>query len=91
MKLSILAASLILFLSGCQNFDGERFMKNFGEGLAAGSNSYSYPNSYSNSYGGSTMCPDGSYVSGTRCNLCPNGQYVSGSCVLMPNGQYIGR
>ncbi len=38
-----------------------------------------------------TMCPDGSYVSGTRCTLCPNGQYVAGRCSLMPNGQYIGR
>jgi hypothetical protein len=37
------------------------------------------------------MCPDGSYVSGTKCTLCPNGQYVAGRCSLMPNGQYIGR
>ena len=52
-----------------------------------------------------SLCPDGSYVSGDRCNLnpdgsytsgsrstlCPDGSYVSGStCHLMPDGSYIG-
>ncbi len=38
-----------------------------------------------------TMCPDGSYVSGSTCTLCPNGSYVGGGrCVLQPNGTYTG-
>jgi hypothetical protein len=55
----------------------------------------SYSNFFIDSFSGgatdSTMCPDGSYVSGPSCTLCPNGQYVAGRCSLMPNGQYIGR
>lgn len=40
----------------------------------------------------STMCPDGTYVSGPRCTLCPDGTYVGGSrCVLQPNGTFTGR
>ena len=52
----------------------------------------------------STLCPDRTYVSGSRCNLnpdgsytsgsrstlCPDGTYVSGTrCHLMPDGSYI--
>lgn len=42
----------------------------------------------------STMCPDGSYVSGTRCNLTPNGTYVGSgnghnSMTICPDGSYV--
>ena len=38
----------------------------------------------------STLCPNGTYVSGNICTLCPNGQYVGGtSCVLAPDGTYV--
>ncbi len=38
-----------------------------------------------------TMCPDGSYVSGSTCTLCPNGSYVGGGqCMLQPDGTYTG-
>jgi len=37
----------------------------------------------------STLCPDGSYVSGDTCTLCPDGTYVgSDICTLMPDGTY---
>jgi hypothetical protein len=37
-----------------------------------------------------TLCPDGTYVSGTTCRLAPNGKYVSGDSPmrLAPNGTY---
>ena len=37
-----------------------------------------------------TICPDGSYVSGPRCNICPDGSYVSGRCKITPGGSYVG-
>ena len=40
-----------------------------------------------------TMCPDGSYVSGNRCNLTPNGGYIGGrssrNMNLCPDGSYV--
>jgi len=37
-----------------------------------------------------TLCPDGSYVSGKRCQLCPDGTYIDGNrCQLTPSGTYI--
>lgn len=35
------------------------------------------------------ICPNGSYVYGTKCQLAPNGQYLPGSATLAPNGQYV--
>lgn len=55
--------------------------------------------------GRATLCPDGSYVSGTSCymtpkgtyvggssaTLCPDGSYVSGgNCYMTPKGTYVG-
>jgi hypothetical protein len=38
-----------------------------------------------------TMCPDGSYVAGTKCTMCPDSTYVGGSrCVMTPDGKYVG-
>ena len=34
------------------------------------------------------LCPDGSYVGGSQCNLCPDGSYSAGSCSLQPDGSY---
>lgn len=44
----------------------------------------------------STLCPDGSYVSGGVCRLAPDGKYVSGNrsestpIRLAPDGKYVG-
>ena len=37
-----------------------------------------------------TICPDGSYVSGSTCQIAPNGSYVSGGPPpqIAPNGSY---
>jgi hypothetical protein len=36
-----------------------------------------------------TMCPDGTYVKGPRCNYCPDGTYVGGKkCHYGPDGHY---
>lgn len=35
------------------------------------------------------MCPDGSYVYGTRCSLAPNGSYLPGQARLAPDGTYV--
>ena len=55
--------------------------------------------------GRATLCPDGSYVTGTSCymtpkgtyvggsnaTLCPDGSYVSGNnCYMTPKGTYVG-
>ena len=38
-----------------------------------------------------TMCPDGTYVGGDRCNMAPDGSYVGGDGVTMaPDGSYVG-
>ena len=34
------------------------------------------------------MCPDGSYVNGSKCKLCPDGSYSGGNCRLQPDGSY---
>lgn len=36
-----------------------------------------------------TMCPDGSYVAGTRCWIAPNGQYLAGPPTIAPDGTYV--
>lgn len=36
-----------------------------------------------------TLCPDGSYVSGT-CGMAPDGSYVSGRPTMAPNGKWVG-
>jgi hypothetical protein len=44
------------------------------------------------SIGGSssiTMCPSGSYVSGSTCTMAPDGTYVAGSPRLAPDGSYV--
>lgn len=39
-----------------------------------------------------TMCPDGSYVSGDRCQMTPDGGYVGGDGYEMtPDGGYVGK
>lgn len=35
------------------------------------------------------ICPDGSYVYGTECQIAPNGQYLPGPATIAPNGQYV--
>lgn len=37
-----------------------------------------------------TLCPDGSYVGGSSCNMTPKGGYVSGEPELAPDGSYVG-
>jgi hypothetical protein len=39
----------------------------------------------------STLCPDGTYVSGSQCTLAPNGKYVGGTAPprIAPNGDYV--
>ena len=38
-----------------------------------------------------TMCPDGSYVGGDRCNMTPDGGYVGGDGYeITPDGGYVG-
>lgn len=41
------------------------------------------------SQGRTMMCPDGSYVYGTRCSLAPNGSYLPGQARLAPDGTYV--
>jgi hypothetical protein len=38
---------------------------------------------------GMSLCPNGSYVSGSTCRLAPDGTYVGGSPVLAPDGTYV--
>lgn len=38
----------------------------------------------------STMCPDGTYVSGSRCIMTPDGTFVGGRPQLAPDGTYVG-
>lgn len=42
-----------------------------------------------NSLDAVTMCPDGSYVAGTRCWIAPNGQYLGGPPTIAPDGTYV--
>lgn len=35
------------------------------------------------------LCPDGSYVNGSVCQLAPNGRYVGGPVTLAPDGTYV--
>ena len=37
-----------------------------------------------------TLCPDGSYIGGSSCNLTPKGTYVDGEPQLAPDGTYVG-
>ena len=37
-----------------------------------------------------TLCPDGSYVGSSSCNLTPDGGYVGGEPRLAPDGTYVG-
>jgi hypothetical protein len=37
-----------------------------------------------------TLCPDGSYVGGSSCNMTPRGGYVNGEPELAPDGTYVG-
>jgi hypothetical protein len=46
-----------------------------------------------NPYAGqpSTLCPDGTYVRGTTCQICPDGSFVSGGsgCQITPKGTFV--
>jgi hypothetical protein len=35
------------------------------------------------------LCPDGTYVYGTQCDLAPNGRYLPSPATIAPNGQYV--
>lgn len=37
-----------------------------------------------------SICPDGSYVSGGSCRIAPDGTYVGGRPSIAPNGSYVG-
>ena len=37
-----------------------------------------------------SLCPDGSWVGGSECNLAPNGSWVGGEPNLAPNGSWVG-
>ena len=41
--------------------------------------------------GAAQLAPNGQYVGGSKpMSLCPDGSYVSGSCQLAPNGRFVG-
>ncbi len=41
--------------------------------------------------GGSSICPDGTYVAGNKCTIAPDGSYVGGStATIAPDGSYVG-
>jgi hypothetical protein len=42
----------------------------------------------SSSSGGTRLCPDGSYVSGT-CHMTPDGGYLGGPARMAPDGSYV--
>ena len=37
-----------------------------------------------------TLCPDGSFVGGSECNLAPDGTFVGGEPTMAPDGTFVG-
>lgn len=69
--------------SSGRNADGQQSPSNSKRGTAVGSNPYvGQP---------STLCPDGSYVRGTTCQMCPDGSFVSSGngCQITPKGTFV--